>query len=100
MGDEGIMRGRMTAQYIQYIRMVTHVCKCGRITKNTSRRRKRCVACFVKQFGAKPYSGESLHMSLHSPKADPRLYLHLKDGKGGDMSEWPADLRVREMPCA
>lgn len=24
--------------------------------------------------------------------------VHLKDKKGGDMSEWPSDLRVREMP--
>ena len=26
-----------------------------------------------------------------------RRYLRLKDRKGGDMSEWPEDLRVREM---
>jgi len=24
--------------------------------------------------------------------------LQLKDSKGGDMSEWPEDLRVREFP--
>jgi protein gp37 len=26
--------------------------------------------------------------------------VHLRDRKGGDMAEWPADLRVREMPQA
>lgn len=45
------------------------------------------VACFVKQLGAKPaqfmpYPGR----------------LALNDRKGGDPSEWPADLRVREWP--
>lgn len=42
------------------------------------------VACFVKQMGANPvYQGES---------------LKLKDRKGGDMSEWPEALRVRQFP--
>jgi protein gp37 len=36
--------------------------------------------CFVKQLGAKP------------------LGQRLKDRKGGDPSEWPADLRVRQFP--
>ena len=26
--------------------------------------------------------------------------LHLSDYAGGDMSEWPADLRVRQFPVA
>jgi hypothetical protein len=26
--------------------------------------------------------------------------VHLKDRKGGDMAEWPEDLRVRELPGA
>lgn len=38
------------------------------------------VPAFVKQLGAKPVS------------------LALKSRKGGDMSEWAEDLRVREMP--
>jgi protein gp37 len=49
---------------------------------------KRCdlanVAVFVKQLGAKPIN-----------ESGP---LKLKDRKGGDMSEWPADLQVRELP--
>jgi len=42
------------------------------------------VACFVKQMGAAPYFRE-------------RPFC-FKDKKGGDMTEWPEDLRVREFP--
>lgn len=45
------------------------------------------VAPFVKQLGAKPVAG---HTTRH--------YLPLQDRKGGDWTEWPVDLRVREMP--
>lgn len=47
------------------------------------------VACFVKQLGADPreYCCDGSH-----PK------MNLRDPKGGDMSEWPEDLRVREFP--
>jgi len=42
------------------------------------------TAVFVKQLGSKPiYKGEP---------------LKLKDGHGGDWSEWPKKLRVRQMP--
>ena len=68
--------------------------------------REAGVACFVKQLGAKPifqhsdlsdeqfttldasedgYGGEKVHPPMRSRK-------------GGDMAEWPADLRVREFP--
>lgn len=48
------------------------------------------VACFVKQLGARPMAyaiGDLGRMSLQS-------------AKGGDMAEWPDDLRVREFPKA
>lgn len=47
--------------------------------------RKSGVACFVKQLGAWPigYAART---------------LILKSRKGGDMAEWPEDLRVREFP--
>ncbi|WP_020699566.1 DUF5131 family protein [Reyranella massiliensis] len=48
------------------------------------------VACFVKQLGAKPGDRPS-PQSCHEP-------IKLKDRKGGDWSEWPEDLRVREFP--
>lgn len=43
------------------------------------------VTPFVKQLGAQPMDA-------------PDRYIHLADKKGGDMSEWPADLHVREFP--
>jgi protein gp37 len=48
------------------------------------------VACFVKQVGANPVGWKSY----------PRLTMKdvVADRKGGDPSEWPEDLRVREMP--
>jgi protein gp37 len=43
------------------------------------------VSCFVKQLGARPII----------PAHEPWTCL---DRKGGDMAEWPEDLRVREWP--
>ena len=42
------------------------------------------VSCFVKQLGKRPVMGE--------------VPVSLRDSKGGDPSEWPEDLRVREWP--
>lgn len=44
------------------------------------------VACFVKQLGSTPVFG------------DGGDYGPLQDKKGGDMSEWPSDLRIRQYP--
>jgi protein gp37 len=49
------------------------------------------VACFVKQLGAKP--------RVEGPPGDPRTWvLDLADRMGGDVAEWPEDLRVRQFP--
>jgi len=45
------------------------------------------VKAYVKQLGSNPF-------------ADGGLRLNLKDKKGGDINEWPGDLRVREWPEA
>ena len=63
------------------------------------------VACFVKQIGAKPvrYMGINGALELQRFAGTPidREYpLKLRDKKGGDMSEWPEDLRVRQFPEA
>jgi len=50
------------------------------------------VACFVKQLGADPQG--SLQPGLY-----PAQPMPLRDRKGGDMEEWPADLRVRQFPA-
>ena len=50
------------------------------------------AACFVKQLGAQPYDS-SLTASGRSET------LRLRDRKGGDINEFPEDLRVREYPA-
>lgn len=49
------------------------------------------VACFVKQMGS--------NLGNLGPRFDYSGRVHFKDSKGGDMSEWPEDLRVREFPA-
>lgn len=59
------------------------------------------VAVFVKQMGA-AYIDEQdgiAGAALVIPKDAPKV-RRLRDRKGGEMAEWPADLRVREMPDA
>lgn len=46
------------------------------------------VACFVKQLGANPISNVGWTGPLEC----------IRDSHGGEWSEWPADLRVRELP--
>jgi len=61
------------------------------------------VACFVKQLGAQPFSGAKddvfnlWEIGAGSYERGP-FWANLRSGKGDDPGEWPADLRVREMP--
>jgi protein gp37 len=63
------------------------------------------VAAFVKQLGANPVVGGEPTGNFRT-EGGVRQYeyvmtpLDLKSHKGDDMSEWPEDLRVREMPGA
>lgn len=62
------------------------------------------VACFVKQLGSRPLrrrevildDGQSLDDLL--PQHSVATGKSLRDRKGGDPSEWPDDLRVRQFP--
>ena len=62
------------------------------------------VACFVKQLGAvvRVSQNEPLTANLADVEVKPAWVGHdvlkLRDRKGGDPSEWPNDLRVREFP--
>jgi protein gp37 len=68
--------------------------------------RAAAVPVFVKQLGARPTEprqiilrdGEQLGDPI--PAWDRRTGKDIKDPKGGDWSEWPEDLRVREFPEA
>lgn len=54
------------------------------------------VACFVKQWGAKPVTtlgGQPTETGMQT------FPVTLKDSKGGDLAELPEDLRVRQMPA-
>lgn len=55
------------------------------------------VACFVKQIGANPLDSRAPITGLASALAATGAFI--KDRKGGDPEEWPADLRVREFPA-
>ncbi|MCC7082193.1 MAG: phage Gp37/Gp68 family protein [Burkholderiales bacterium] len=60
------------------------------------------VPCFVKQAGARPIldcpPGEENEPQMR-PDGSARYWtIAMKDRKGGDMAEWPEDLRVREFP--
>lgn len=48
------------------------------------------VPVFVKQLGARPFDSSAKHL--------PADVMFIHDKKGGDMAEWPEDLRVREFP--
>lgn len=62
------------------------------------------VACFVKQLGARTEVEDPLAVlraqPIGMPGCGPRTWvpLPLRDFKGGDPDEWPADLRVRQFP--
>ncbi len=68
------------------------------------------VPCFVKQLGSRPHEncskcdGKGYYHIGHSPDWCEKCggaqyeFLNLIDPKGGDMVEWPEDLRVREFP--
>ena len=61
------------------------------------------VAPFVKQLGARasdPENGLVGAKLVVNPDAADIISRRLVDPKGGDMSEWPADLQIREFPAS
>jgi hypothetical protein len=65
------------------------------------------TACYVKQLGTNPYDGDEAEPTgafRTNPDTGRRQMevvvrrLPLKARKGNDPAEWPADLRVRELP--
>ncbi len=61
------------------------------------------VACFVKQLGRRPVytvdnrGGDGMDVRVLGPTSQ-HTVPGISDSHGGDMDEWPADLRVREFP--
>jgi protein gp37 len=57
------------------------------------------VPCFVKQLGAHPVSSSDDDRGHVGDMNSPKLFrLKFRDAHGGDPSEWPEDLNVREFP--
>lgn len=58
------------------------------------------VPCFVKQLGANPVIDDTPPFHGEFPIGTRFRGVNVlpRDPKGGDMSEWPEDLRVRQMP--
>lgn len=57
------------------------------------------VAFFMKQVGSRPIRSD-LHVPVDGKQPSTReIRIRMNDRKGGDMSEWPKDLRVREYPA-
>lgn len=63
------------------------------------------VPCFVKQLGGNVEACDTIDAADYFPgkvrlseAKRPNARVHLKDPKGGDPTEWPEDLRVREFP--
>jgi protein gp37 len=55
------------------------------------------VPCFVKQLGARPFDG--IGQGLRADGST-RNYIRVADPKGGDISQFPEDLKIREFPNA
>ena len=56
------------------------------------------VSCFVKQLGAQPIEQTTEYVD-GLPVAISSRDLNLRSAKGGDINEWPVELRVREFPA-
>lgn len=60
--------------------------------------RAAAVPCFVKQLGARPFERGVGLLDDDCPDAVDVVRVALKNRKGGDVTEFPDDLRVREFP--
>jgi hypothetical protein len=58
------------------------------------------VPVFVKQLGANAHDEDGAMHGRYIAGGIKHDFPKLRDRKGGDMAEWPADLRVREFPRA
>jgi len=54
------------------------------------------VPCFVKQVGTRPYYGDPERGAQEGSRFG--KWIELRHPKGGDLTEWPEDLRIRQFP--
>lgn len=61
--------------------------------------RRKNVSLFVKQLGSKPFIGSPWKtFDPNKWTSGNGSFIKFADSKGGDMDEWPEELRVREFP--
>lgn len=70
----------------------------GWARKIISECRRFSVPIFVKQLGSEPWESGPGLLDNEDLAAVDVCPIRLKDKKGGDIEEWPEDLRVREFP--
>ena len=85
-------------------------CDIGWFRESIAWCRANGVKPFMKQLGAVPVMNQeewkvtnplpllNARNDLHAPEGSGLVPLRFSDRKGGDMQEWPEDLRVREFP--
>lgn len=95
IGGECDNDGKDTARdcHLEWVRYLTRQCQAYE------------VPVFVKQLGSSPVRSmdlndypDDIHLPIRVDDPAQLLRLQLRDRKGVDLAEWPADLRVQEFP--
>jgi protein gp37 len=93
-GESGLMARQCRREWL---RAIAYQCE------------RASVPCFIKQFGANVRCSECLGEGGHTPlngmidgsqcsACGGSGRMRLRDPKGGDPTEWPADMRIRDFP--
>lgn len=96
IGGESDNNGKDVARdcHLEWVRYLTRQCQAHR------------VPVFVKQLGSSPVRSmdlndhpDDIHLPMRVDDPAQLLRLQLRNRKGEDMAEWPADLRLHQFPC-
>lgn len=99
LGDcHNTLAGKLPSDYLQWVviggesGMDARPCPVEAVRELAENCRASKIACFVKQLGSNAIqSGDDICLQWFLP-------YRTQDPKGGDMLEWPEDLRIREYP--
>jgi len=78
----------------------SRACELGWILSIVKQCQATGVPVFVKQLGARPIAADGLTWNGLLDPPEPGQEFRTQHSKGGDMDEWPVELRVREFPRA
>lgn len=104
----GTIAGKRPSDYLQWVVIggesgrEARACNAAWVRALAQNCRASKIPCFVKQFGTKPVTNDyrqndGFDLAHFEDGRLPGRIL-LRDPKGGDMLEWPEDLRIREYP--